>query len=252
MSSSAIEWTEFTWNPVTGCTKISAGCRFCYAETMSLRLRSMGQSNYRNGFELTLQPNMLDRPLRLRKPRLIFVNSMSDLFHQRVPYSYVLKVFEVMQEAGQHQFQVLTKRAARLSSMAKDLPWPPNVWMGVSVESEQQLQRVEALANTPAQVKFLSLEPLLGPLPGLGLDGIDWVIVGGESGRTPRPMEPGWVRQIRDRCLGNEVPFFFKQWGGRNKKKAGRVLDGRVWDQMPEILRPDAVASSKGGAAIAV
>lgn len=222
-----IEWTEATWNPVTGCTKVSPGCKHCYAE----RLRAIGQPNYRNGFELTLQPHMLDAPLRWRRPRTVFVNSMSDLFHEDVPVAFIERVFEVMRLAGWHRFQVLTKRADRLADLAPALSWPPNVWMGVSVENAKYRVRIERLRSTAAPVKFLSLEPLLGPLPDLGLDGIDWVIVGGESGPGARPMEPGWALDIRDQCVRAGVPFFFKQWGGRHKKRAGRVLDGRTWDQ---------------------
>ena len=233
MAQSTIEWTESTWNPVTGCNKISPGCKFCYAEVMARRLKAMGQKNYANGFDLTLQPHMLDRPLQWKKPQVIFVNSMSDLFHADVPVEYIRRVFEVMESAHWHQFQVLTKRAERLEQVATELPWPENVWMGVSVENDDYTSRIDHLRRTPAAVKFLSLEPLLGPLPDLDLRDIDWVIVGGESGRSPRPMDPAWVRSIRDQCVDAAVPFFFKQWGGRNKKKAGRELDRLTWDQMP-------------------
>lgn len=235
MAQSAIEWTESTWNPVTGCDKISPGCKHCYAEVMAKRLKAMGQSNYQNGFDLTLQPHMLDRPLLWRKPQVIFVNSMSDLFHEGVPLAYIKRVFAVMEEAHWHQFQVLTKRAERLEAVAADLPWPENVWMGVSVEREDYTFRIDHLRRTGAAVKFLSLEPLLGPLSGLDLDGIDWVIVGGESGRRPRPIDEQWVTEIRDQCLRAGVAFFFKQWGGTNKKKAGRTLEGRTWDQLPVV-----------------
>lgn len=233
MASSKIEWTESTWNPVTGCSKVSPGCRYCYAETMAHRLQAMGQLNYRNGFEVTLQEHMLDRPLRWRTPKTIFVNSMSDLFHEDVPLEYIQRVFDVMQRARWHRFQVLTKRANRLAELAGDLEWPPNVWMGVSVETERYLSRVDALRTTPAMVKFLSLEPLLGQLTSLDLRAIDWVIVGGESGPKARPMEEDWVLQIRDACVRAAVPFFFKQWGGVRKKAAGRSLCGRTWDEMP-------------------
>lgn len=233
MAQSTIEWTESTWNPVTGCNKISPGCKFCYAEVMARRLKAMGQKNYANGFDLTLQPHMLDRPLQWKKPQVIFVNSMSDLFHDDVPVEYIRRVFEVMESAHWHQFQVLTKRAERLEQVATELPWPENVWMGVSVENDDYTSRIDHLRRTPAAVKFLSLEPLLGPLADLDLRDIDWVIVGGESGRSPRPMDPAWVRSIRDQCVDAAVPFFFKQWGGRNKKKAGRELDRLTWDQMP-------------------
>lgn len=235
MAHSSIEWTESTWNPVTGCTKVSPGCKHCYAETMARRLKAMGQLNYQNGFQLTLQPHMLSRPLQWRKPQVIFVNSMSDLFHDGVPLDYIRQVFDVMVEASWHQFQVLTKRAERLASIAADLPWPKNVWMGVSVENSAYAHRIDCLRRTGAAVKFLSLEPLLGPLPDLDLMGIDWVIVGGESGRRPRPIDEEWVIDIRDQCARASVAFFFKQWGGINKKKAGRTLDGRTWDQLPVV-----------------
>ena len=232
--SSAIEWTEATWNPVTGCTKISPGCKFCYAERMAKRLRAMGTHRYRAGFKLTLQPDVLDAPLKWRKPRVIFVNSMSDLFHEAVPDEFVRRVFEVMERAERHTFQVLTKRPERVAALRDALPWPPNVWIGTSVESADYQWRSTTLAEvTAAAVRFLSVEPLLGPVPTLPLDGIDWVIVGGESGPGARPMNVDWVEAVRDRCSEQEVPFFFKQWGGVNKKRAGRELDGRTWDQMP-------------------
>lgn len=231
---SGIEWTESTWNPITGCTKISPGCKHCYAERMALRLQAMGQPNYRNGFEVTMHEHVLEMPLKWKKPRVIFVNSMSDLFHKDVPIEFVQRVFEVMKQAEQHQFQVLTKRAERLTELNDQLDWQPNIWMGVSVETEKYTFRIDHLRQSGAHVKFLSLEPLLGPLPNLNLEGIDWVIVGGESGPGARPMAHAWVRDIRDQCLKADVPFFFKQWGGVNKKQAGRQLDGRTWDQMPE------------------
>ncbi len=231
--SSKIEWTEATWNPVTGCTKISEGCRYCYAERLAKRLKAMGNRNYAHGFKVTLQPHMLNVPLGWKKPKTVFVNSMSDLFHQSVPISFIEKVFAVMVEGRQHRYQVLTKRAARLAEIAPRLPWPEHIWMGVTVENEEHLARIDHLRGVPAQVKFLSLEPLLGPLPNLNLEGIDWVIVGGESGPKARPMREEWVRQIQARCLAEGVPFFFKQWGGVNKKKTGRLLDGRTWDGMP-------------------
>jgi protein gp37 len=233
MVQSKIEWTDATWNPVTGCTKISPGCKNCYAERMAERLKAMGQRNYANGFDLTLQPHMLELPLHWKKSRMIFVNSMSDLFHEDVPESYIHQVFDVMRRAHWHQFQVLTKRCVRLYELAPQLPWPPNIWMGVSVESPGYIYRISHLCLTPAKVRFLSLEPLLGPLPNLNLRGIAWVIVGGESGPSARPIDPVWVRDIRDQCLTAKVPFFFKQWGGVNKKEAGRELDGRTWDEMP-------------------
>ena len=230
---SPIEWTESTWNPLTGCTKISPGCKHCYAERMALRLRAMGQRNYANGFELTLHNAALELPLRWKKPQTIFVNSMSDMFHQRVPADFIFRAFDVMRRACWHRFQVLTKRADRLASLSSDLPWSQNVWMGVSVESQTFSYRIDLLRETGAAVKFLSLEPLLGPLDNLSLDGIDWVIVGGESGPGARPMKEGWVTSIRDQCINVRVPFFFKQWGGVHKKRFGRELEGRTWDEMP-------------------
>lgn len=237
MSRSDIEWTESTWNPVTGCDDASPGCDNCYARRMSHRLKAMGAHNYRRGFKVTLQPQMLDRPLHWRKPQRIFVNSMSDLFHVDVPKDYVRKVFDVMVAAGWHDFQVLTKRSGRLLKLSDDLPWPDNVWMGVSVENADYVRRIDHLRRTGARIKFLSLEPLLGPLPDLELDGIDWVIVGGESGPGARPMDAGWVRDIRNQCLDAGVPFFFKQWGGVFKKHHGRKLDERTWDQYPELAQ---------------
>lgn len=230
---SPIEWTESTWNPVTGCTRISPGCKHCYAERMARRLQAMGQPNYRNGFRLTVHPHVVQAPLRWRKPRVIFVNSMSDLFHKDVPFEFVRQVFDVMERAGQHTFQVLTKRPEVALEYADRLPWPDNVWLGTSVESALYTHRIKTLRQIPAGVRFLSLEPLLGPIPNLPLRGIDWVIVGGESGPGARPMEKAWATQIRDRCLARGVPFFFKQWGGVNKKRAGRELDGRLWNEMP-------------------
>ena len=235
MAQSAIEWTESTWNPVTGCTKVSPGCRHCYAEVMAHRLQAMGQPNYRHGFEVTLQEHMLERPLVWKKPQVIFVNSMSDLFHEGIPTQFIRRVFEVMCQANWHQFQVLTKRAERLARLAPELPWPGNVWMGVSVESARQLARVDLLRRVPAAVRFLSLEPLLGPLPDLDLAGIGWVIVGGESGPGARPLEEEWVVDIREQCRVAGMPFFFKQWGGFPKKAAGRLLQGRTWDEMPLV-----------------
>jgi len=230
---SAIEWTESTWNPVTGCTKISPGCDNCYAERLALRLQAMGQPNYAHGFELTLQERMLELPLRWKVPQMIFVNSMSDLFHKDVPEDYVQRVFDVMRRASHHVFQVLTKRSQRLARLNPKLDWPPNVWMGVSVESAKYRFRIDQLRETGAAVKFLSLEPLLGPLPNLDFSGIDWVIVGGESGPGARAMRREWVLDIRDQCKDAGIPFFFKQWGGTNKKKAGRLLENRTWDEMP-------------------
>jgi protein gp37 len=239
---SGIEWTEATWNPVTGCTKVSPGCKHCYAERMARRLQAMGQANYVNGFDLSLQPHMLELPLGWKKPQTIFVNSMSDLFHERVPLAFIRRVFDVMGRAHWHRFQVLTKRGARVAALSGELEWAPNIWMGVSVENDNYRGRVDELRRTRARTKFLSLEPLLGPLPKLDLSGIDWVIVGGESGHNARPMNPEWVVDLRDQCLRARVPFFFKQWGGKNKKKAGRTLDGRTWDQMPPPHADSAVA----------
>jgi len=233
MVNSKIEWTESTWNPLTGCTKVSPGCLNCYAERMALRLQAMGSMSYVNGFRLTVHENLLDLPLRWKKPRVIFVNSMSDLFHADVPVDFIRRTFEVMERASQHVFQVLTKRSERLAELAPHLPWPKNVWMGVSVEDVDYIHRIDHLVATPAEVKFLSLEPLLSALPNLPLRGVDWVIVGGESGPHARPMEQAWVTDIRDQCQEAGVPFFFKQWGGTNKKKTGRKLDGRVWSEMP-------------------
>jgi len=232
-TKSKIEWTECTWNPVTGCTKISPGCKNCYAERMAKRLEAMGQPNYANGFSLTVHPHVVDAPLSWKAPRVIFVNSMSDLFHEDVPLAFIQKVFDVMKRADWHQFQILTKRSGRLLQLDSSLEWPGNVWMGVSVETERYQHRIDDLRQTNAAVKFLSLEPLLGALPALDLTGIDWVIVGGESGPLARPMNEEWVIEIRDQCVDQGVPFFFKQWGGTNKKKAGRTLQGRTWDEMP-------------------
>jgi protein gp37 len=231
-----IEWTEVTWNPVTGCSKISPGCTHCYAERLAFRLKAMGNPNYKNGFEVTLHEHSLGYPLKLKAPRTIFVNSMSDLFHEEVPLSYIQRVFDIMTNAKQHRFQVLTKRSERLLKLCKELPWADNIWMGVSVESNDYLYRIEHLRETEAKVKFLSLEPLLGFIPELPLNGIHWVIVGGESGPGARVLQPNWVRQVRDKSFKAQVPFFFKQWGGFNKKKAGKVLDGQVWNQMPKNL----------------
>ena len=236
-NASAIEWTEATWNPLTGCTKVSAGCKYCYAERLSKRLQAMGQANYRNGFKLTMHEHMLDLPLRWRRPRTIFVNSMSDLFHPKVPDEFIFRVFEVMVEASHHRYQVLTKRPERAAAMSAALPWREHIWMGTSVEDQRVKQRIDFLRQTDAHVRFLSLEPLLGPLPDLNLDGIHWVITGGESGPKARPLDPHWVFDIRDQCLEAGVPFFFKQWGGQNKKKTGRLLDDRTWDEMP-VVRP--------------
>jgi protein gp37 len=233
MATSKIEWTESTWNPVTGCTKISSGCKNCYAERMAKRLQLMGQPNYAHGFEVRLHENVLEYPLMWNKPKTIFVNSMSDLFHDQVPDYFIFQVFEIMKKAHWHKFQVLTKRSRRLKKLAPALSWAQNIWMGVSVENEETTYRIEDLKGVPAAVRFLSLEPLIGPLDVLNLYNIDWVIVGGESGPGARLLEKEWVMQIKRQCDKQNVPFFFKQWGGINKKKAGRLLEGRTWDAMP-------------------
>jgi protein gp37 len=234
MAQSTIEWTELTWNPTTGCNKISAGCKFCYAETMTRRLKAMGVDKYKNGFKLRTHISELEKPYTWSGNKVVFVNSMSDLFHADVPLSFIQQVFEVMNDLPQHTFQVLTKRADILLEHHKSLNWTPNIWMGVSVEDERVLERVSLLKKTNAQTKFLSCEPLIGPLGKLNVRGIDWVIVGGESGAGSRPMKEEWVTQIQAKCIKENVPFFFKQWGGFNKKKAGRELQGRTWDEMPE------------------
>lgn len=235
-ANSSIEWTESTWNPITGCSKVSPGCKNCYAERMACRLKAMGQPNYVNGFKLSLHEHVLEYPLKWKKPQIIFVNSMSDLFHEDVPIAFIQKTFAVMREASWHTFQVLTKRSTRLRELSSEIEWPNNVWMGTSVESQDYSWRVNDLRQTNACIKFLSLEPLLGPIPALELHGIDWVIVGGESGPRARPIEEKWVIEIRDQCKKAKVSFFFKQWGGFQKKKNGRQLQGRTYDEMPEIM----------------
>jgi protein gp37 len=232
-SKSSIEWTEYTWNPVTGCTKTSPGCLNCYAERMAKRLQAMGQQNYRDGFEVAIHEDVLEAPFGWRRPSMVFVNSMSDLFHKEVPVFFIQKTFEVMRRLPRHHFQILTKRAERLGELSRLLPWASNIWMGVSVENKDYIQRIDILRRTDAYVKFLSIEPLLGPISGLDLAGIDWVIVGGESGPRARPMKAEWVTEIRDQCLDAGVAFFFKQWGGTNKKRTGRTLEGRIWNEMP-------------------
>ncbi|WP_192348827.1 DUF5131 family protein [Algoriphagus sp. Y33] len=236
MAQTSIEWTELTWNPVTGCTKISAGCKFCYAEVMTKRLKAMGVEKYKDGFKkVRIHENTLNIPYTWRKSKVVFVNSMSDLFHTDVPLEFIQRVFKVMNENGQHVFQVLTKRADRLAEIHEQLTWSHNIWMGVSVEDQRVVNRIDFLRTTGARVKFLSLEPLIGPLPNLNLHGIDWVIVGGESGHKARPMDPDWVLDIQEQCEKSKVAFFFKQWGGKNKKKAGRELNGQTYDEMPEV-----------------
>lgn len=236
---SRIEWTEASWNPVTGCTKVSPGCAHCYAETFAERFRGVVGHPYQQGFDLKLWPERLSLPLTWKRPRRIFTNSMSDLFHVDVPEAYIARVFEVMVQADWHTFQVLTKRPERAAALASSLPWPPNVWMGTSVENQTFTTRIDALRQIPAHIRFLSCEPLLGPLT-LNLNGIDWVIVGGESGHRARPMQPAWARDIREQCAGAGVAYFFKQWGAHDergrrvgKKQAGRLLDGRTWDELP-------------------
>lgn len=243
--NSSIEWTEATWNPTTGCDRVSAGCDNCYALTLAKRLKAMGSAKYQTdgnpvtsgpGFGVAIHADVLDVPHRWREPRVVFVNSMSDLFHARVPLDYVRRVFDVMRETPRHTYQVLTKRASRLAKVSPALDWPPNVWMGVSVESEEHLDRIDDLRQVPAAVRFVSAEPLLGPLPDVNLDGVHWLIAGGESGRGARPMRAQWVASLRDQCANAGTAFFFKQWGGRTPKAGGRVLDGRTWDEMPRAV----------------
>lgn len=233
--NSSIEWTKSTWNPVTGCTKISPGCKNCYAERIAKRLFAMGQPNYVNGFKLTVHEHALKLPLKWKKPQTIFVNSMSDLFHKDVPEEFILKVFNVMNNVPWHTFQILTKRAERLAKISDRLVWGKNIWMGVSVENADYIYRIDNLRKIKAKVKFISFEPLIDKIEMVNLQGVDWVIVGGESGPKARHMSPMWVINLRNQCLAQKVPFFFKQWGGINKKKAGRLLDGRTWDEMPQV-----------------
>jgi len=234
MAQSSIEWTEMTWNPTTGCTKISAGCKFCYAEVMSKRLKAMGVEKYKDGFKkIKEHPDQLRIPYSWKSAKVVFVNSMSDLFHKDISIEFIKEVFHVMNDNPQHIFQVLTKRAERLYEVHDQLKWTHNIWMGVSVEDERVTDRIDYLRQTNARTKFLSLEPLIGPLPHLNLSKIDWVIVGGESGFKPRPMKSDWVLDIQEQCKDSGVAFFFKQWGGRNKKAAGRLLNGRTYDEMP-------------------
>lgn len=241
---SSIEWTEATWNPTTGCDRVSRGCDNCYALTLAKRLKAMGQPRYQRdgdprtsgpGFGVAHHADALALPITWSKPRLVFVNSMSDLFHAKVPLAFVQEVFAVMASTPQHTYQILTKRARRLRRLASHLDWPPNVWMGVSVEDRMVLDRVEDLRTVPAPVRFLSCEPLLGPIPELSLEGIHWVIVGGESGKNARPMDGAWVADLRDKCASEGVPFFFKQWGGPTPKSNGRELEGKVYNEMPLV-----------------
>lgn len=242
--SSSIEWTQTTWNPVTGCTQVSPGCDHCYALSFAERFRGVSGHPYEHGFDLQLRPERLELPLQWRKPRLIFVNSMSDLFHHQVPNQFIQRVFETMASADRHTFQVLTKRPQRALRMSRELPWPPNVWLGTSVESAAYLWRVDALRPVPAAIRFLSCEPLLGSLAGLDLTRIGWVIAGGESGFGFRPPRVEWLRDLRDMCLAAKLPFFFKQWGGRYPKRGGRELDGRSWDEMPGAARATEIPES--------
>ena len=235
--SSTIEWTDSTWNPLTGCTKISAGCSNCYAERMAFRLKAMGNPNYKNGFDVTIHADALELPIKWKKPQAIFVNSMSDLFHKDVPVNFLMRTFEVMNKADWHNFQVLTKRSDILLKLNPIINWTENIWMGVSVENQNYTYRIDHLRETNAQIKFLSIEPLIGPINNLDLTNINWVIVGGESGPGARPMEESWVLRIRDICKESKVPFFFKQWGGIQKKKNGRLLKGKTWDQMPKLKK---------------
>ncbi len=232
-ATSAIEWTEATWNPVTGCDQISPGCAYCYAKTFAQRFEGVPGHPYEQGFALKLWSERLDLPLRWKRPRMIFVNSMSDLFHERVPLEFIQSVFDTMERADHHVFQILTKRHERLAELAPQLCWPPNVWMGVSVENKRWVRRADYLRAVPASVRFISAEPLLGPLVGLDLSKIDWLIAGGESGPKHRPVSEEWIRDLRDRCQSEGVPFFFKQWGGRTPKAGGRLLDEREWSEMP-------------------
>ena len=235
MAKTKIEWTESTWNPITGCTKISTGCKFCYAEVMARRLKAMGQEKYKNGFKLTLHPDVLNEPYNWKKGKMVFVNSMSDLFHKDVPIEFIQQIFKVIKDNPQHVFQILTKRAdiLRYYDIEGWLEWPHNLWMGVTVENNEVTNRIENLRNTGARVKFLSCEPLLSQLQNMNLQNIDWVIVGGESGRTPRPIKEEWIIDIKEQCQKANVAFYFKQWGGTNKKKAGKILEGKVYNEMP-------------------
>jgi len=233
MAKTKIEWTESSWNPVTGCSKVSLGCKNCYAERMAKRLQAMGQPNYKNGFKVTCHPNVLEYPLKWKKPRMIFVNSMSDIFHEDIPLDFVKSIFETMNKAYWHTFQILAKRSIRMLELSDKLNWTPNIWTGVTVESYRYKYRIEHLKQIPANIKFLSLEPLIEPIGELDLHGIDWVIVGGESGIGARPIKKEWVLDVKAQCDKQNVPFFFKQWGGINKKKTGRLLEGKIYDQMP-------------------
>lgn len=233
MAKSKIEWTEMTWNPTTGCSKISRGCKNCYAETLSKRLQAMGNQKYQNGFQVTLHPDTLSIPYTWKKSRVVFVNSMSDLFHEDIPAEYVNQVFKVMNDCPQHIFQVLTKRAENMHKLRSKFEWTKNIWMGVTVEEKEYEHRIQLLKEIDASVKFLSIEPMIGPTPDLDLGGIDWVIVGGESGFGARPIQKEWIEDVQAQCEKSSTPFFFKQWGGVNKKKNGRLLDGKSYDEIP-------------------
>ena len=232
--SSSIEWTEITWNPVTGCSKVSLGCKNCYAERMSKRLTAMGVERYANGFDVTLQHDLINAPYKWKKPRKVFVNSMSDLFHEDVPLDFIKKIFETMNNTLQHTYQILTKRSKRLSEISKELIWTPNIWIGTSIENNSVIYRIDELRTVPASIRFLSCEPLLGPLENLDLNGVSWVIVGGESGPRARPMEEEWVWNIKEQCSEKGIAFFFKQWGGVQKKKNGRLLRNKLYEEYPE------------------
>jgi protein gp37 len=236
VSNTSIEWTDATWNPVTGCSYISEGCRNCYAKRMAKRLKAMGVLRYRNGFCVATHYDLIDAPLRWKKPRLIFVNSMSDLFHEEVPIEFIEDVFSTIYKAYWHVFQVLTKRADRLAALADKLDWPRNLWIGVTVESQEYVDRIKRLSDVPAALRFVSFEPLLGAIKELDLTCVDWAIVGGESGPNSRVMAPDWARMIRDVCVDQSIPFFFKQWGGPRKRQSGRLLDNRIWDQFPRAF----------------
>ena len=233
MTKTKIEWTESSWNPITGCSKISDGCLNCYAEKMALRLKAMGTKGYENGFEVTLQNHQLERPLKLKKPQMIFVNSMSDIFHEKVPQDYILKIFETMNKADWHIFQVLTKRPERLEELREKINWTKNIWLGTTIESNKYIDRVKFIKETQANIKFISFEPLIDSVKDIDIDGIDWVIVGGESGSGSRVIKKEWIYEIKEKCDKLNIPFFFKQWGGTNKKKSGRLLDGKIYDEMP-------------------
>jgi len=233
MAESKIEWTGSTWNPITGCDKHSSGCQNCYAEKMANRLKNMRLEKYKNAFRLTLHEDEIEKPLTMKKPQTIFVCSMSDIFHKDVPDSFILRLFEVMNKAHWHTFQVLTKRAERISDLKDKINWTSNIWLGVTVESDEYTHRIDHLRESGAHIKFLSIEPMLSAIPNMNLTNVDWVIVGGESGTNPRPIEKEWVTDIKNQCLKTFTPFFFKQWGGKNKKKNGRELDGKIYDELP-------------------